>query len=141
MTKKKMQHDYQLSYWQQGCNDARSGKPFDYTKRIENGYSHGYFWGQFGRSPFEDELTNLEWSDRKEQSKNNSNQMPDPPLKNPYMEAIEAIEGILQRLRTFNKEFPHVLSKQQVDDYAVDLLCVRHEFHCMWLDEEADKHG
>jgi hypothetical protein len=130
MTKIEKLSNYQISWWQIGCNEAKAGKPFDLSKRLENGYAHGYFWGQHGRAPLNSELEALFQIEKKFPGRH-----PDPPLPNPYMEAMEAVEGILQRLQTFTKEFPEALDEQVVQDYRFELLAVRDKLSTLRKDE------
>lgn len=111
-----------MSYWQKGCDDAKAGKPADPKFHRDEGYMNGFNYGQGNpRSLDWPEL----WPDLHRLL------MPRPPLKNPYMEGIEATEGILQRLNTFHKEFPGVLSGEQRDEYMRNLLEIRDRFHEM----------
>lgn len=109
------------SYWQKGCDDARAGKTrqFHAYEGQWNGYNHGYDWGkaQVAR-------------ERAQAARKLANPpKPDPPLKNPYMEAIEAVEDILQRLQTFTREFPNSIDKVQRALYIEDMLEVRDTLH------------
>jgi hypothetical protein len=54
---------------------------------------------------------------------------PDPPLMNPYMEGVQAVEGILSRLHTFTKEFPGAIDFEDAVDYRLNLLSVRDTLH------------
>lgn len=119
----------QISYWQIGCNDAKAGRPSNPALRKENGYEQGFYFGQHGKGMPVDEY----WLDG---PYNGVEPQPDPPLKNPYMEAIEAIEGILTRMNTFHKEFPASLKRR--DEYLIGLLRARDELHALRLDEVVD---
>ena len=112
-------YPHQVSYWQIGCNDARAGKPADPRLSSRwNGYDNGYYWGQHGKPMPVSEMVfpPLE-------------PFPEPLLKNPYMEGIEAIEGILERLQTFTKEYPRTLDTEPVQDYITNLLAARDHLH------------
>ena len=116
---------HQISYWQIGCNDAKAGRPADpQLKGRWNGYDRGYYWGQHGMPmPSVPETWELP---------------PAPPLKNPYMEGIEAIEGILERLQTFTNDFPNSLDIVKKDDYITNLLAARDHLHeCRQQEMEA----
>lgn len=119
--------DYSMSLWRRGCDDAKSGMDNkhagDFTSH-DHGYRNGYRWGQI---QLQREQTKAYAESLKKQ--------PEPPLKNPYMEGIEAIEGILDRLQTFTKEYPSVLDTETVHDYIMNLLSVRDQFHGMRLEE------
>lgn len=113
----------QISFWQLGCNDAKAGKPADPRYRDDYGYMNGFGYGQGNpRSLARPVLDTLE---------EDSSPRPDPPLKNPYMEGIEAIEGIVNRLRHFHREFPGEFAVWQKDEYLTNLLKVRDELHEM----------
>lgn len=128
MTTDKM-HDWEISYWQIGCNDAKAGRSFNMAMQFARGYEQGYYFGQHGRG--------MPAAPQAALFQSNHALQPDPPLKNPYMESIEAIEGIMTRMNTFHSEFPSFL--KQRDAYLTDLLRIRDELHAMRLDEMADE--
>ena len=116
--------DWQVSYWQQGCNDAKAGGNFNETMRFANGYEQGYWWGQHGKSkpepePFRDFEADAAWLE----------ELGHEQFPNPYMEGIFAIEGILARLQIFTKDQPEVLDKAKVEEYSSHMLEVRDTLH------------
>lgn len=118
----------QNSFWQMGCDDAKAGKPVDRRYRYDNGYLNGHYYGQHGKGHPDPAISHLytRWDE--------DGQIlfqPDPPLKNPYMEAIENIEGIIQRLQTFANEFPASLDSWAKDDYTSNLLKIRDDLHAL----------
>lgn len=107
-----------MSYWQVGCDHGRAGRPMVPSMRYYGGYSRGYDWGQ--RQAQRERIAAYERAQKA---------LPDPPLRNPYMEALEAVEGVMARLQTFTKEFPQVLDTTTAADYSSNLLEVRDTLH------------
>lgn len=99
-----------LSYWKQGCEDAKQGKPYNESMRWANGYDNGFYWGQHGKSRPDPFLQAGVDED-------------DTDISNPYMEAIEFIEGLMEDLPT------NGLDDAVVDEYRVNLLEVRDTLH------------
>lgn len=122
-----------VASWSHGCLDGRNGckmGKFYGNSLDQNAYLNGYRFGV--KQTQEEEIAIAKEIAAKAKA------MPDPPLKNPYMEGIEAIEGILARLQTFTKEFPQIIDKGQKDAYTLNLLEVRDELHRFRLDEMAE---
>lgn len=111
-----------VSYWQQGCNDAKSGRPYNESMRLANGYDNGYYYGQHGKGKFSwtsvmtmDDADELHWFT--------------PESPRPYMEVIENIEHVMDELHSFANSYPKLLDKAKLDEYITNLLEVRDALH------------
>lgn len=115
------------SYWLKGCNDAKSGKPMDEVFSKDEGYRNGFDYGQGRpRSIYHYTYDTGPFNDLEEGGPALRVPVtPDPPLKNPYDEATEKIDGIVARLHKFSQEFPKTLDTRKAHAYSADLSVVR----------------
>lgn len=100
------------SYWQQGCDDAKAGRPANRYLRYAPGYKQGFYWGQHGTGLWEAPIrAQIEWDK--------------PVMTNPYMAVIEAIEKVLTKVN----DPTNGLAKEKRDAYTTDMLEVRDTLH------------
>jgi hypothetical protein len=117
----------QISYWQVGHNDFTSGRGYNQGMSHANGYDNGYRCAMGRPRSLASDASYFMAPEPVHQNP----EMPDPPLMNPYMEAMENIEGVLKRLQTFTKEFPFSVDREKVADYTANLLRIRDDLSAL----------